>query len=178
MQISVVTGGFALPFYMQEFGLSLDSVTIISLGVALTTVISTLVMGRVISKKGGKILILASAILDGVITITFFSMPSYPLAITMDMVHIWMYATVLVGLAALGLDQVPESRGTFISIRSMFLYIGTAIGAAISATLLSALASYQAVGIALGLISIAIVPFILRVKDTTKMPPTPETSIA
>jgi len=173
----VVTGGFALPFYMQEFGLSLDFVTVISLGVALVTVISTLVMGRIIAKRGAKILILASAILDGVITMMFFSMPSYPFAIAMDMVHIWMYATVLVGLAALALDQVPESRGTFISIRSMFLYIGTAIGAAISATLLSALASYQVVGIALGVISIGMVPFILRVKDTTKMPSTPETSV-
>ena len=173
----VVTGSFALPFYMQEFGLSLDFVTLISLGVALTTVISALIMGRVIARKGAKILILASAVLDGALTMIFFSMPSYPLAITLDMVHIWMYSTVLVGFAALALDQVPEGRGTFLSIRSMFLYIGAAIGAAIGATLLTALASYQVIGVVLGVISIAIVPFILMVKDTTKRPSTPETSV-
>ena len=54
----------------------------------------------------------------------------------------------------------------------MFRYIGIAVGAAIGATLLSTFASYQAVGIAFGVISIAIVPFILLVKDTTIMQPT------
>lgn len=174
----VVTGGFALPFYMQEFRLSLDFVTMISLGVALTTVISTLIMGRILARKGAKILIIASAVLDGVFTMIFFSMPNYQLAITLDIIHIWTYATVFVGFAALALDQVPVSRGTFISMRSMFLYIGTAIGAAIGATLLSTTASYQVVGVALGVISIAMVPFILLIKDTTKTIAITEPTIA
>jgi MFS family permease len=135
-------------------------------------------MGRIISKKGAKILIRASAILDGIFTMIFVFMPSYSLAIPLDMVHVWMSGTVFVGFTALALDQVPESRGTFISIRSMFRYVGTAIGAAIGATLLSVFASYQAVGIAFGVISITIVPFILLVKDTTKMQSTPEPTIA
>jgi predicted MFS family arabinose efflux permease len=174
----VVTGTFAMSFYMQEYGLSIDSATVISMLALTTTVIASLVMGRIISKKGAKILILASAILDGIFTMIFVFMPSYSLAIPLDMVHVWMSGTVFVGFTALALDQVPESRGTFISIRSMFRYVGTAIGAAIGATLLSVFASYQAVGIAFGVISITIVPFILLVKDTTKMQSTPEPTIA
>jgi MFS family permease len=174
----VVTASFAMSFYMQEYGLSIDSATAISIAALTTYVIASLVMGRIIGKKGAKILILASAIADGLFTMVFIFMPSYSLAIPLDMVHVWMNATVFVGFTALALDQVPESRGTFISIRSMFRYIGTAIGAAIGATLLSVFASYQAVGIAFGVTSIAIVPFIFLVKDTTKIRSTPEPTIA
>ena len=174
----VVTGSFAMSFYMQEYGLSIDSATVISMTALTITVIASIVMGRIISKKGAKILIIASAIADGILTIMFVFMPSYSLAIPLDMVHVWMYATVFVGFTALALDQVPESRGTFISIRAMFRYIGVAIGAAIGATLLSTFASYQAVGIAFGVISITIVPFILLVKDTTKIQSTPEPTIS
>jgi predicted MFS family arabinose efflux permease len=174
----VVTGSFAMPFYMQEYGLSIDSATVISMVALATTVIASIVMGRIISKKGAKILIIGSAIVDGIFTMIFVFMPSYSLAIPLDMVHVWMSATVFVGLTALALDQVPESRGTFISIRSMFRYIGITIGAAIGATLLSAFASYQIVGIAFGVISITIIPFIFLVKDTTKMRPNPEPTSA
>jgi predicted MFS family arabinose efflux permease len=173
----VITGSFALPFYMQEYGLSIDSATVISLVALATTIIASIVMGRIISKRGAKILILASAIVDGIFTMIFVFMPSYSLAIPLDMVHVWMSATVFVGFTALALDQVPESRGTFISIRSMFRYIGITIGATIGATLLSVFASYQVVGIAFGVISIAIVPFIFLVKDTTKIRSTPEPTI-
>ena len=84
-----------------------------------------------------------------------------------------MNSTVFVGFTALALDQVPESRGTFISMRAMFRYIGITIGAALGATLLSVFASYQAIGIAFGVISITIVPFVLLVKDTTMLPSNP-----
>jgi predicted MFS family arabinose efflux permease len=168
----VVTGSFAMAFYMQEYGMSMDFATVISMSALGITFIASLVMGHLISKKGAKILIIAAAIVDGILTMIFVSMPSYSLAIPLDLVHVWMSATVFVGFTALALDQVPESRGTFISIRSMFRYIGAAVGAAIGATLLSSFASYQAVGIAFGAISFAIVPFILLVKDTTIMQPT------
>jgi predicted MFS family arabinose efflux permease len=174
----VVTGRFAMSFYMQEYGLSIDSATVISMVALAIAVIASLFMGRIISKKGAKILILASAIVDGIFTMIFVFMPSYSLAIPLDMVHVWMSATVFVGFTALVLDQVPESRGTFISISSMFRYLGTAIGAAIGATLLSVFASYQAVGIAFGVISITIIPFIFLVKDTTRIRSTPEPTIA
>ncbi len=163
----VVTASFAMPFFMQEYGLSLDSATAISVVGLTTTVVASLVMGRIISMKGAKIIIVASAILDGIFTMLFVFMPNYSLSIPLDMVHVWMNATVFVGFTALALDQVPESRGSFVSIRAMFHYIGITIGAAIGATLLSVFASYQAIGIAFGVISITIVPFILLVKDTT-----------
>ncbi len=174
---TVVTGSFAMSFYMQEYGLSINSVTAISMIALATTVIASLVTGRIISKRGAKILIIASAIVDGIFTMIFVFMPSYSLAIPFDMVHVWMSATIFVGFTALALDQVPESRGTFISIRSMFRYIGIAIGAAIGATLLSNFASYQAVGIVFGAISIALVPVILLVKDTTKIRPNPNIAL-
>jgi MFS transporter, DHA1 family, multidrug resistance protein len=174
----VVTASFAMPFFMQEYGLSLDSATAISVVGLATTVIASLVMGRIISMKGAKILIVACALLDGVFTMIFVFMPSYSLSVPLDMVHVWMNATVFVGFTALALDQVPGSRGTFISMRAMFRYIGITIGAALGATLLSVFASYQAVGIAFGLISIAIVPFILLVKDTTIVRSNPELTVA
>ena len=68
--------------------MSLDSATAISVVALVTTVVASLVMGRIISIKGAKILIVACALLDGVFTMLFVFMPSFSLAVPLDMVHV------------------------------------------------------------------------------------------
>jgi predicted MFS family arabinose efflux permease len=152
---AVVVGLFAVTFYRQQFGVSLGFATGIMLVAALMYVVASLVVGRLVGKTGAKKLTVISALGNGILTMIFFFMPNLWIALPLDMVHVWFGAAAFTAFSCLALDQVPQSRGTMMSMKSMFLNIGTAIGAAVGGAMLILFGSYQAVGIALGAISVA-----------------------
>ena len=152
---AVVVGLFAVTFYRQQFGVSLGFATGIMLVAALMFVVASLVIGRLVGKTGAKKLTVIGALGNGIFTIVFFFMPNLWIALPLDMVHVWFGAAGFTAFSCLALDQVPQFRGTMMSMKSMFHNIGAAIGAAVGGAMLILFSSYQAVGIALGAISIA-----------------------
>jgi predicted MFS family arabinose efflux permease len=152
---AVAVGLFAVTFYRQQFKVSLGFAVGIMLVAALMYVVASLVVGRLVGKTGARKLTVIGALGNGILTVVFFFMPNLWLALPLDMVHVWFGAAAFTAFSCLALDQVPQSRGTMMSLKSMFHNIGTAIGAAVGGAMLILFSSYQAVGIALGAISIA-----------------------
>jgi predicted MFS family arabinose efflux permease len=152
---AAAVGAFALTFYRQQFSVSLGFAAGISFVAISMYVVASLVVGRLVHKTGAKMLAVISAIGNGILILIFFFMPSAWIAIPLDMTHVWFGAAAFTAFQCLALDQVPQSRGTMMSMKAMFLTIGSAIGAAIGGAMLILFGSYQAVGIALGTISLA-----------------------
>jgi predicted MFS family arabinose efflux permease len=165
---ALVVGNFALPFYRQQLKMPLESVALVQAIAATMYFVAALVIGRLVNKAGAKLLAMICLIANGIFILIFFFMPYAWLAVSLDMTHVWFNAGALVAFAALVLDQVPEFRGTMVSMRAIVADIGAAIGAFVGGTLLQVFGTYEIVGVVMGVLSIAAALVLLGTKDTSK----------
>ena len=165
---ATAVGTFALAFYRQQLGLPLGYASVIMMIAASMYVVASLVIGRFVNRIGARILVIVAAFGNGIFMAIFFFMPSWWIALPLDMVHVWFGAATFTAFQCLILDQVPEHRPTVLSLRSIFGNLGAAIGAALGGAMLILFGSYQAVGVAFGVISFAAAGAFLMTKDTTK----------
>jgi predicted MFS family arabinose efflux permease len=161
---------FAIAFYRTVFAVPREwTVGIFEVAAVIYTV-APLVSGRFVSKFGAKRVAVLSAFLAAFFTIAFFFIPNLWLAFTFDMLHVWFAAFSTPAFVYLILEQVPKSRGTMLSLNSIFNNIGNVIAPALGGTLLFITSGlYGVVGLALGSITVvgsAVLLFLA--KDTTK----------
>ncbi len=168
---------FSIAFYRQQFLSNLpvaDQInfsTGILMAVAVLFIVANIIMGRLLNKMSAITLTIIGGIGNGVFTAIFFLAPNLTAAITLHMFQIWFFAMAVTPWSVLALDQVPDFRGTMMSLRSIVLSIGSAIGTAVGGITLTFLGSYQMLGIFLGVIIIAGFPLIyFFTKDPSKNP--------
>ncbi len=140
---------FAVAFYRERFLIPRDLAVGIILVAAATYVIVSLITGRVVDRFGAKNLAVIGTIGTGVLVPFLFSMPNLWLAVTIDIVQICFSASSLVAFNCLALDQVPSTRSTMMSLKSLFASIGTSVVSAIGGVVLI-FYNYTFVGILLG----------------------------
>ena len=155
---SGVIGLFAVNFFRQQFwsdlSLSLQAqyASYVVMVSTLLFAIGSLVTGRLASRFGVKTLTAVGAFGDGVFIALLFLAPNFWMALAFNWLHVWFATTAGTALACLALDQVPEARGTMMSLQGVFGNIGNTIAPAIGGALLI-WASYQALGFVLGAMS-------------------------
>jgi len=166
---------FSIAFYRQQFlnntpiADQINFSTGILMAVAVIFIVANIVMGRLLNKISAITLTIIGGIGNGVFTAVFFLAPNLSAAIIMHMFQIWFFAMAVTPWSVLALDQVPDFRGTMMSLRSIVLSIGSAIGTAVGGIVLTSIGSYQVVGISLGVIIIAGFPLLyFFTKDTSK----------
>jgi len=127
-------------------------------------VIGGLVAGRLVGKISAKTLAAVGALGDGIFTALLFLSPSLPVALAFDWLHVWFTATAGMALTCVALDQVPEARGTMMSLKSVFGEFGNIIAPLLGLFMLASY-SYAGVGIVFGVMSMiasAIIFFLVR----------------
>jgi len=171
---SGVMGLFAINFLRQQFlsDLSLPlQVRYASYIVMVSTLLfagGSLVAGRLAGRFGVKMLTVVGSLGDGIFTALLFFAPNLCLALFLNWAHVWFATTAGTALTCLALDQVPEARGTMMSIKDVFTNIGNTIGPAIGGLTL-VWASYQGIGLTLGGMSlIASVIILFLAKDPNR----------
>jgi predicted MFS family arabinose efflux permease len=147
-------GIFALAFYRQHFLASRDFTVAVMFLVSVLFIISALIIGRLVNRFGAKNLSVASFLLVAGFIVAFFVAPNLYVALALNVCHALLYAGNTTAFHCLILDQVPQSRGTMLSLNTVCGCIGSAIGVAVGGALLL-VSSYMAVGIAFGVLSIA-----------------------
>ena len=145
---------FAIAFYRTIFGLSRDWTTAIYVTSIVIFVVAPLIAGRLVNKFGAKRVGVTSCLLSAIFVMTFFFVSNVWGAVILDMCHVWFAATAILAFSCLIIDQVPKSRGTLLSLNSIFNNIGNVIAASLGGTLLFLTGAYGAVGLALGAITI------------------------
>jgi predicted MFS family arabinose efflux permease len=161
-------GIFAVAFFREKFSMPLDYAVVIVLLATTMYIIASLVIGRLANRIGTKPLTIAGSIGSSVLVMSIFFMPNLWAAVAANILHVWFSAAAVTAFSCLTLDQVPNSRGTMMSMRSVFGNLGGAIGAAVGGIVLL-LFSYQALGLALGAMGIAAAAVVFfLVKDPNK----------
>lgn len=144
---------YGISFYRQQFQMPTEWAGMIWSGMALCYTIGSLVTGRLVDLYGRKPLTYISALLIGILTISFTNIPSFQASIIFALL-----TSVFAGLrhsvsTSLSLEQVPDFRGAMMSLNSGSIRLGVALGSAIGGLALT-LGDYNLVGISLGLLGI------------------------
>ena len=140
---------YGTAFMIERFNLSIGSASIITLLIALFATLGSLTEQRVIRRRGRKTSAVASALLAGLFTISYAYAPSFWLGVALISVAGFFDGLAASASTSLTLDQVPELRGTMMSLFAAFAGAGGAIGGGIGGLTLI-LYDYERLGIILG----------------------------
>jgi predicted MFS family arabinose efflux permease len=154
--------------------MSLNLGTGLMMGGTLIFTLGSIIGGRIANRFGRKTLTVAASFLSGALTMFFFLMPDFWMALPFDYSEMFMAGIAFSTATSLSLDQVPESRGTMMSLNSAVLAVGGALAAAVGGTVLD-LFSYGALGLTLGatgVIAAAVFYFLTKDPSRTKLPVT------
>ncbi len=139
-------------FFRDQFGVSIEFVSIIFILAALGNIIGNLSASKFSDKFGKKPVTVLSSIIVGGLVATFFNMPSVELAIVAGIIVAFFAGIFSPTFISLSLEQVPKFRGSMMSINSASSRVGEAVGAGLGGIVL-VIFSYEILGIALGLMS-------------------------
>ena len=161
---------FAIAYYRTQFAVPREWTSGIVSVALLISIASSLISGRLINRFGPKRLAVLSTAGASCFLIMIFFVSNVWLAFCFDMLHIAFGFFSIPAFLALVIEQVPGSRGTLMSLNSLFNNIGKTIAPAIGGVLLVVTSGYYAsVGLVFGgmtLIGVAILFFF--VKETKK----------
>jgi MFS family permease len=134
---SILTPIYAASFYRLYFNESLSlSATFYSLASAMG-IFGVLVGGRLINRIGRKPLTVVACAVQGVFATLIVFMPNSWASATMWMVSAFFASTMLTGLTSLALEQVPDFRGTMMSLNASSQNIGLIVGLIVSGLVLN-----------------------------------------
>jgi predicted MFS family arabinose efflux permease len=146
---------FAIAFYRTRFAVPRDWTGVIFDVSFIMMFAAPLVAGPLVIKFGAKRIAVLSTLLAAFFTMTFFFIPNVWGALVFDMLHVWFAAAAGTAFVCLILDQVPKSRGTLMTLNQVFASIGNVIAPAVGGALLFLTGVYGAIGLALGIMTIA-----------------------
>jgi predicted MFS family arabinose efflux permease len=159
---------YGASFFMRRFLVSIDFASIWILGAASCYTLGSLVSGPIVNRFGRKTSTVLTAFLAGIFTITYACVFNLWLSLTLSFIDSWFFGMVTSAANSLTLEQVPEFRGTMMSIDTAAINLGSAFGTALGGLALLSF-GYEGLGIALGVMGVAAaVVFYLLTTDPTR----------
>jgi len=140
---------YSISFMRQVFGVSMGFASMFIIGGALLYTVGSVVSGRIIDRFGRKMTTVATSVLAGAFTIIYLMVPDLWTSIGLAYVACLFTGFRSSANTSLTLEQVPEYRGTMMSLNSASWYMGTALGAGLGGLMLLWY-DYNMLGIALG----------------------------
>jgi DHA1 family inner membrane transport protein len=159
---------YGASFFRHRFLVSTNFASVWIIVAASCYTFGSLVISPVINRFGRKTSTVLSAFAAGILTIIFTCLSNLWLSLALSSISSWFFGMVTSAANSLTLEQIPEFRGTMMSIDTATINLGSAFGTALGGlTLLSF--DYEGLGIALGVMSvIAAVIFQVLATDPTR----------
>ncbi len=145
---------FVITFYQQLFSLPKTWAVGIALTNAALFFAGSLIGGKLINKFGAKSVAVIGISVSGILVAVFFSMPTLMLTLMFNFASVIAGAFAVPAVICLTVDQVPEARGTMMSLHRIAMNAGEAIGAAIGGAVLFFF-SFQILGFVFAAFSVA-----------------------
>jgi MFS family permease len=141
IQICFTLTVYTVSFFRLDFSAPLMIVAAWSSIAGIMGISGSLIGGQLINRIGRKTLTIISGILSGILVFSFTYIPSFWFSAIA-----WAGSMFLIGMAfpalyALVLEQVPQFRGSLMSINQSFRYAGTVFGLIIGGIVLNLLAN-------------------------------------
>ncbi len=144
---------YGASFYRQQFRVSRDFVSLFIIGGALFFTVGSVTTARMVKRYGRRRLIVAAGFVGGVLIAAYTNVPNLWVSAAARMLGGLFIAFAFSGSNSLTLEQVPEHRGTLMSLNQVVGSVGSAFGAFIGGVSLLQY-GYSLVGISLGAMAI------------------------
>ncbi len=144
---------YTASFLRQTFMLSTGVTSLLILGSAIFYTLGSLGSGRLVSRLGRKRTVVLVSLVSSVSTIAFTNLTNFLMVISLFYLCGLFSGAGFAAFQSLIVEQVPEYRGTVMSLTSAANSLGTALGAAIGGAILLSF-SYGVLGIVLGVIGL------------------------
>jgi len=159
---------YGASFFRKRFLVPIDFASIWILGAASCYTLGSLVSGRVVNRFGRKTSTVLTAFLAGIFTITYACVLNLWLSLALSLIGSWFFGMVTSAANSLTLEQVPEFRGTMMSIDTAAINLGSALGTALGGLAL-VFFDYEGLGIVLGVMGVtAAIVFHFLTTDPTR----------
>ena len=127
---------FSATFFRVEFGFSLASTALITLGGASVFLLSEIVGGALVNRVGRKRLLVVTLTISSPALLTIAFLSNLWIVLPMYWIGGFIYGLSFPATTSLILEQAPESRGTMMSMSTIFVTFGLGIGSAIGGLVL------------------------------------------
>jgi len=143
---------YSASFYRQRFLVSTGFASIFLLVAALCVTVGNLIGGRLVKRIGRKPLTVLAALFVGIFTVSYASLQDIWVSLAAAWLASFFHAVKETASNSLTLEQVPEFRGTMMSINSAAGNLGSSLGAGVGG-LVVLLFNYEGMAMALGAMS-------------------------
>jgi len=116
---AVVLGSYGITFYRQRWLLDTAFISYLFTGLSLIYLVSFLFGGRIVNKFGRKTLTVVNAFLYGVLILSFMNVPNLVLSLILWLAAGLVGSLRLQAYSNLILEQIPEYRGTMMSLNQL-----------------------------------------------------------
>ena len=145
---------YSASFYRQQFLVSRSFASMLVIGGALFFTVGSIGCARLVKRYGRKPVIIINGIIGGLLISSYTNIPNFWFSISARFLGGLFIAFAFSALNSLTLEQVPEHRGTLMSISQAVTSIGSALGSFMGGMALLWY-GYPLVGISLGALAIS-----------------------
>jgi predicted MFS family arabinose efflux permease len=144
---------FISSFFRQQFGLETGTVAMLIMVISPCFIGGSLLAGRIVNSFGRKKLTVLSVTLVGVLTVLYLNVSTLSISLIFACVTAVFGGMRATTTNSLTLEQIPEARGTLMSLSSAATSLGSTFGAAIGGYLLLRY-GYAGLGVGMGAVGI------------------------
>lgn len=145
---------YSASFYRQQFLVSRSYASMLVIGGALFFTVGSIGCARLVKRYGRKPVIVINGVIGGLLIASYTNIPNFWFSVSARFLGGLFIAFAFSALNSLTLEQVPEHRGTLMSISQAVTSIGSAIGSFIGGMALLWY-GYPLMGISLGALAIS-----------------------
>jgi predicted MFS family arabinose efflux permease len=121
---------YSATFFRQQFGLSLASVALLGLVGGVIFVLAQIVGGHLVHRVGRKRQLVATLVISSPALMLVAFIPNLWIVLVLSWAGGFIYGMSFPANTSLLLEQAPESRGTMMSMSTIFVTFGMGLGAA------------------------------------------------
>lgn len=122
--------------------MSLASAALIGLGSTVVFVFGSIAGGQLVNRVGRKRLLITTLLISSPALALIAFVPNLWIALAISLSGGFIYSMGLAGSVNLTLEQAPESRGTMMSMSTIFITLGLGMGTAIGGAALAFFENY------------------------------------
>jgi MFS family permease len=145
---------YSASFYRQQFLVSRSFASMLVIGGALFFTVGSIGCARLVKRYGRKPVIVINGVIGGLLIALYTNIPDFWFSVSARFLGGLFIAFAFSALNSLTLEQVPEHRGTLMSISQAVTSIGSALGSFMGGMALLWY-GYPLVGISLGALAIS-----------------------
>jgi DHA1 family inner membrane transport protein len=122
---------YSVSFFRVQFNIPLSWATIIVSASNILSIVGTLSGGRIVNLFGRKPIAVYGCAMAGLTSISYVLVPSMWVSLGIVLVGTVIFGLLSTAFFSLSLEQVPEFRGSMMSLFSAFMNLGMVLGASI-----------------------------------------------